>query len=66
MPPNLSPEWQKIIRDLVRLGTKIAHGDIHIIIHDGKPALTELTIKKKPADAINADDEFIVKDLLGP
>lgn len=64
MPPNLSPEWKKVILDLIKLGPKIMHGDIRIVIHDGKPALTEILIKKKPTDAITGDDEFVVKDLL--
>ena len=65
MPPfqNLPTEWQKVIRDIVRLGTKVQHGDIRIVIHEGKPALTEILIKKKPTDIITEDDDFAVRGL---
>lgn len=65
MPPlnTLSPEWQKVIRDIVRLGTKVHHGDIRIVIHEGKPALTEVLIKRKITDQISDDEDFIVRSL---
>lgn len=64
MDPQLSPEWKKVIAELIKLGPKIAHGDIRIVIVAGKPALTEVLIKKKAGEETTPDDDFIVKALL--
>ena len=60
MPPNISPEWQKTIKELIKASSKLAYGEIVIRIHDGKPQITEYTVKRKVVDT----DDFHVTDLL--
>lgn len=62
MPPefnSLPPEWQKTIRDLVKVAKDLSHGEITIKVQDRKAQLVEYTVKRKPTDA----GDFQVMDL---
>lgn len=52
MPPlqNLNPEWQKVIRELLVIASKINHGEVVIKIHEGKASVTEYTVKRLTQD----------------
>ena len=47
---NLSPEWQKTIRELLQLANTLDHAEVVIKIQDKKPVLTEYTIKRKTSE----------------
>jgi len=59
MPPNITPEWQKVIRELLKVANQVSHGEIVIQIHERKPVLTSYTVKRKTDDTT----DFTVRDL---
>lgn len=61
MPPLPNLEWQKLMRQIAKIAGKLQHGEIVIKIQEGKPVITDYTVKRKITDP-EADD-FIVKDL---
>lgn len=46
-PTNLSPEWQKTIRELIQIAGKLDHGEIKIVVHEKKATICEYTVKRK-------------------
>ncbi len=45
---HLSPQWQKLIREIVGAAPKLDFADIVIKVQNKQPAITEYTIKRKP------------------
>jgi len=47
---HLTPEWQKTIREIAMLASKLDYGQIKIDVQNKRPVITEYTIKRKPSD----------------
>lgn len=58
---HLSPQWQKLIREIVSAAPKLEFADIVIKVTNKQPAITEYTIKRKAENI----DNLVVTGLFG-